>query len=366
MLIYIFKIELIDCKIYFRSCLNISANSSNWYVGASLKIMALDAAMPFDYEARAHREINNNNSKWTIGIVGFGSFGQFLGRRLVEAGFNVIATSRSPYDSVAASMGISYFRDADDFCESHPDVVILSTSILSMEKVLESLPVQRLRRNTLFIDVLSVKVFPKRVLLTKLPAQVDILCTHPMFGPDSGKGSWKDLNFMYEKVRIGKSDYRQQRCADILAFFEREGCNMVQMTCEEHDKAAASTQFITHTVGRMLGEMSLESTPIDTRGYKSLLNLVDNTANDSFELYYGLFMYNENATQELDRLEKAFDGVRRQLFSRLHDRVRSQLFLSDTHSTSEGDHTSESSGNVENNNGSTAKDQTSLTTDTAK
>jgi hypothetical protein len=36
--------------------------------------------------------------------------------------------------------------------------------------------------------------------------------------------------------------------------------------------------------------MQLQATPIDTRGFQSLLSLVDNTANDSFELYYGLFM----------------------------------------------------------------------------
>lgn len=29
------------------------------------------------------------------------------------------------------------------------------------------------------------------------------------------------------------------------------------------------------------------------RGFKSLLDLVNNTTNDSFELYYGLFMYNQ-------------------------------------------------------------------------
>lgn len=32
---------------------------------------------------------------------------------------------------------------------------------------------------------------------------------------------------------------------------------MVKMTCEEHDQMAASTQFITHTVGRMLGAMEV-------------------------------------------------------------------------------------------------------------
>lgn len=32
-------------------------------------------------------------------------------------------------------MGVDYFTDADDFCEEHPDVVILATSILSLEPV---------------------------------------------------------------------------------------------------------------------------------------------------------------------------------------------------------------------------------------
>ena len=46
--------------------------------------------------------------------------------------------------------------------------------------------------------------------------QVDILCTHPMFGPDSGKGVWTGLNFMYEKVRIGEDEAKQQRVENFL------------------------------------------------------------------------------------------------------------------------------------------------------
>ncbi len=43
---------------------------------------------------------------------------------------------------------------------------------------------------------------------------------------------------------------------------------MVEMTCEEHDRQAASTQFVTHTVGRMLGAMELKSTDINTKGFE--------------------------------------------------------------------------------------------------
>lgn len=45
----------------------------------------------------------------------------------------------------------------------------------------------------------------------------------------------------------------------------------------------------------------LEPTPIDTRGFQSLLSLVGNTNNDSFDLYYGLFMYNPVSGCSLSR-----------------------------------------------------------------
>jgi len=38
--------------------------------------------------------------------------------------------------------------------------------------------------------------------------------------------------------------------------------------------------------------------------YETLLDLVENTAGDSLELYYGLFMYNKNAMEQFIRLVK--------------------------------------------------------------
>lgn len=51
--------------------------------------------------------------------------------------------------------------------------------------MLKSLP-QDLLRGKLIVDVLSVKNHPKQAMLETLPADCDILCTHPMFGPESG------------------------------------------------------------------------------------------------------------------------------------------------------------------------------------
>lgn len=147
-----------------------------------------------------------------------------------------------------------------------------------------------------------------------------------MFGPESGKISWVGLPFVYDKVRIGNEEDRIIRVARFLDVFAKEGCRMVEMTCAEHDRHAAGSQFVTHTMGRVLERFGLDSSPINTKGYDTLLDLVENTAGDSFELYYGLFMYNKNAMEQLERLDMAFEAIKKELFGKLHHVYRKQLF----------------------------------------
>ncbi|KAM7508269.1 hypothetical protein LguiA_018722 [Lonicera macranthoides] len=290
-----------------------------------LVIRALDAAQPFDYESKISDRISKS-SKLKIAVIGFGNFGQFISKTLVRQGHEVLAHSRSDYSQSASNLGVQFFRDPNDLCEEHPEVILLCTSIMSTERVLGSLPLQRLKRSTLFVDVLSVKEFPRNLFTQLLPRDFDILCTHPMFGPESGKDSWKGLPFVYDKVRIGSEEARISRCERFLDIFTNEGCRMVEMSCAEHDRHAAESQFITHTVGRVLEKLNLEKTPINTKGYETLLDLVENTGSDSFELYYGLFLYNTNSMEQLERLDLAFESLKKELFGHLHDVVRKQLF----------------------------------------
>lgn len=147
-----------------------------------------------------------------------------------------------------------------------------------------------------------------------------------MFGPQSGKNSWIGLPFVYDKVRIGDGGFRIKRCEKFLDIFTREGCRMVEMSCEEHDRYAAASQFVTHTMGRVLEKYGLVSSRINTKGYETLLDLVENTAGDSFDLYYGLFMYNKNAMEQLERLDMAFEALKKELFGQLHEVCRNQLY----------------------------------------
>ena len=84
---------------------------------------------------------------------------------------------------------------------------------------------------------------------------------------------------------------------------------MVSMSCREHDAYAANSQFITHLMGRILGTQGLAETPIDTLGFRSVLELVDSTTADSFDLFYGLYKYNQNSLGTIQHLRAAMDDV---------------------------------------------------------
>ena len=94
-----------------------------------------------------------------------------------------------------------------------------------------------------------------------------------------------------------------------LSIWEEEGCRMVQLSCRDHDEYAANSQFITHLVGRVLGSQGLAQTPIDTSGFQSVLKLIDSTTADSFELFYGLYKYNENSLKTIKQLQTAMADV---------------------------------------------------------
>eukprot|EP00613_Pedinella_sp_CCMP2098_P078251 CAMPEP_0171936472 /NCGR_PEP_ID=MMETSP0993-20121228/33864_1 /TAXON_ID=483369 /ORGANISM="non described non described, Strain CCMP2098" /LENGTH=378 /DNA_ID=CAMNT_0012577661 /DNA_START=184 /DNA_END=1320 /DNA_ORIENTATION=+ len=277
----------------------------------------------------------------SIGIVGFGKFGQFLAQRFKRQGHHVSALSRASESPEALALGVTYFgglgsgADREDgsgawkfLAQPDLEVVIIAVSILSFEQTVKGLPLHLLAAKpygprprvgdavvveegeiqpacggALLADVLSVKVHPRAVLTQLAPRTVDVVCAHPMFGPESGSGSWKGLPFVFEKV-AGRYE-NKDRVERFLSVFESEGCEMVEMGAKEHDLNSANSQFATHLVGRLLEQLRLEKTPIDTLAFRRMLALKDTVANDSFDLFYGLYKYNPNSIDTLLLLRRA-------------------------------------------------------------
>jgi arogenate dehydrogenase (NADP+) len=280
----------------------------------------------------------------SIGIIGFGRFGQFIGKYFTKYG-NVIATSKSDYTTIASEMGIKFIPLDDSnglesfVMDENLDVIVLATSIVSFrDTVMDLVPYLKKRMEVmdggtysncpLIVDVASVKEHPRQILLDLLPEECDILCTHPMFGPDSAKNGWRGQTFVYEKTRINKvllDPYQEEedncsssteayvegmdRMERFLSIWEEEGCNMIPLSCSDHDSYSANSQFITHLVGRILGVQGLKATPIDTTGFQSVLRLIETTNADSFDLFYGLYKYNRNSGYTIGRLRGALDDV---------------------------------------------------------
>jgi arogenate dehydrogenase (NADP+) len=180
--------------------------------------------------------------------------------------------------------------------------------VLAFEDVLRSTPAAGLA-GKLVVDVCSVKRHPKKLFLDLLPQNSDILCTHPIFGPDSARHSWLGLPMMYDRLRVADPS----RCAQFLSIFERERCNMIEMPCELHDKYSASSQFTSHLIGRMCSTQGFQQTPIDSVGVQSMFRLIDTTSKDSFDLFYSLFKFNEHSYEQLAKMRDTLAALERQL-----------------------------------------------------
>jgi exosome complex component RRP43 len=246
-----------------------------------------------------------------IGIIGFGRFGQFLYHKFKKYA-SIFVHSRKDYSDICPS----FINNLESFLQLNLDIIVFSNSIVSFKDVLSNIDNNYLR-DKLLVDVLSVKKYPKNLLLGI--SNTDILCTHPMFGPDSASESWEGQKFIYEKVRITNHVLVNK----FLKIFQNEGCKMIEMSCEEHDKNTAESQFITHLTGRILDQVDLKENPISTNGFDLLLGIKNNTCKDSFDLFKGLFEYNTNSEQQLEKFRESLDNIENSLYN--SDRNRQLL-----------------------------------------
>jgi len=127
-----------------------------------------------------------------------------------------------------------------------------------------------------------------------------------MFGPDSGRNGVQDLPLVFIPVR----DMGDR--VDIWRnIFLEMGMKVIEISADMHDKDAAFTQGVTHFIGRVLNELHLKESEISTKGYKSLLSIVEQTCNDPLQLFRDLQHYNpytHNMRQELNEsLNKTMD-----------------------------------------------------------
>jgi prephenate dehydratase/prephenate dehydrogenase len=159
------------------------------------------------------------------------------------------------------------------------------------------------RPQQLFIDVASVKTQVRDWMVELLPESVQILNTHPMFGPDSFAVD-PNRNLVFCPTRIEAASAQLWR--DI---FSDMGCTLREMEPELHDRMAARTQGITHYMGRAMQAMGIERTELDTHGFRQVHAVVEQTCEDSEDLFIDLQSHNPHTWEMIQDFHHALDAV---------------------------------------------------------
>jgi len=230
----------------------------------------------------------------------FGSFwGQCLADYLDVTGYN--RSIRTPWpDKIKKGT-------EDEVLDS--DVLVLCVAISAIKPVLERIR-DRIRPDCLVMDTCSVKVYPVETMKTLLPETVQILGTHPMFGPDSGADGVSSLPLVFTPVRMTDEQIDFWR-----NLFLSMKLDLIEMTADQHDREAAYTQGITHFIGRTLKDLDLKSSRIGTAGYRSLFNIMEQTCNDPWQLFHDLQHYNPYTEGMRTELMTSLDRILVELHS---------------------------------------------------
>ncbi len=237
-----------------------------------------------------------------IGIIGFGRFGRVLGQILSDD-FTVLA--RDP--NVSESQYGAQLVDLKTVLQC--ETIFVSVPIRLFKGVIQKIA-EKLNGNATIIDVCSVKVYPTEVMKEILPEKIDIIATHPLFGPDSIKRPDR-LKMMIYSVRnqYGEYDFWKN-------YFSEKSIKILEMSPEEHDRLAAHSQGITHFIGRAMKQGKFESTQIDTAGFEDLLEVVNQTCYDSWELFQDLQNFNPYTAEMISSLERAIKEIRQAITRR--------------------------------------------------
>ena len=227
------------------------------------------------------RFLHARTERFSIGIIGgTQGMGAFLARVFEEGGF--------PVETMGLGEGASAIEVA-----SRNDLVIVSVPIdVTVDVVKEIAP--HVRQGACLMDITSIKRAPLEAMLAAAPEGVDVVGTHPMFGPHG-------IDFDRQKVVLcrGRGDAALAR---VKALYEGFGAETIDATADEHDAQMALIQVLVHEKTMVLGSVlerlkadlgrSLQfASPI----YRTELAMIGRMFSQRAELYADILTANADA-----------------------------------------------------------------------
>ncbi|MBI3984632.1 MAG: prephenate dehydrogenase/arogenate dehydrogenase family protein [Candidatus Levybacteria bacterium] len=238
-----------------------------------------------------------------VSIIGFGRFGKTL-YRLIKDDFKILLYNKSKIDTKGLNLSKHTFIETNLSNVYKSEAVFFAVPISKFEKVIRDHGKYFTEKN-LLIDVLSVKIHPQNVLEKYLKnTNIQALLTHPMFGPDSTKDGFEKHTIILDKFKTDDANYKFWK-----NYFLNKKIKVIEMSAGQHDKIAANSQGLTHFIGRLLNEYKFQKSDIDSLGAKKLLDIMQQTCNDTWQLFNDLQQYNPYTKQVRVKLGISFDKL---------------------------------------------------------
>jgi len=217
--------------------------------------------------------------KLKVAVVGYGQFGRFMVKHL-RPHFTVVPIQKHTSPEKITSC----------------DVVIFAVPWNGLETAIKVLK-PHINSDAAIIDVMSVKQKPLALLRRHFKGH-EILGTHPIFGPQSGKNGLANLPIVLCNVSFTKKHY-----SDTKRFLKKIlKLKVIEQTAKEHDSDMARVQGLTHFIGRAIVKMDIKSHLTNTKSYEQLLELRDLLRDDSWELFQTI----QNTNPEAKKARKRF------------------------------------------------------------
>jgi len=238
-----------------------------------------------------------------LGLFGLGAFGRLIVKHLSPY-FDIYAYDPSPSaKAFARRHNVTLASKADT---AACPIVILAVPIRAIKPLCDEIA-PLVQKRALIIDVGSVKVKPAQWLLDTMPSEVSILCTHPLFGPQSAQKGINGLEMVVCPIRVA-------HLKPVMRFLEKTlDLKVSQTTPEHHDETLAAVQGLTHMIAKVMSGLGPLPTEHTTRSYDLLMQGVGLVSGDSDELFFSIERDNPFASDIRKRFFQEIDHLRLRL-----------------------------------------------------
>ena len=177
----------------------------------------------------------------TVAIIGgAGNFGSWYAKFFKQKGLRVIITARrkAHAEQVAGELGVEWAAD-NKKAAAQGDVVIASVPAESVAATIKEIA-SSVKPGALLVDFSSVKMGACAALEEFKNSKIELASVHPMHGPRIM--ALRNVPVAFIPIKPG------DKYSWLKRMFSNEGADVVETTCEEHDRAVSVVQGLTHFV----------------------------------------------------------------------------------------------------------------------